>query len=86
MSRFRLKDPNDKKDPKDKAVVKTSVNLPQADLDALRHIAAKRGSTMAEVLRRAISVERFLDQTREEGGKILVETKDKKLRELLIRG
>lgn len=70
----------------ERLIVKTSVNLPQEDLDALREMAQRRGSTMADVLRRAISIERFLEETRAEGGKVLIETKDKQLRELLIRG
>jgi hypothetical protein len=40
---------------------------------------------MAEVLRRAITTEKFLHDTAEEGGKVLVEGKDKKIREILIR-
>jgi ribbon-helix-helix CopG family protein len=70
----------------ERTVVKTSINLPQEEFEALRQLAQRRGSTMADVVRRAISTEKFLDQTRAEGGKVLIEGKDKQIRELLIRG
>jgi len=63
---------------------KTSVNLPQASVDALKDLAEKTGSSMAEVLRRAISTEKFLNDTVEKGGKILIDD-GKNQRELLIR-
>ena len=66
-------------------VVKTSVNLPQDAVDALRKMAAKRGTTMADVLRQAISTEKFLDETTSNGGKVLIEENDKSMRQLLIR-
>jgi len=65
---------------------KTSVNLPQASVDALKALAEKTGSSMAEVLRRAISNEKFLNDTVEKGGKILIQDEKKTQRELLIRG
>jgi hypothetical protein len=63
---------------------KTSVNLPQASVDALKALAEKSGSSMAEVLRRAISTEKFLNDTVEKGGKILIQDGGTQ-RELLIR-
>ena len=66
-------------------VYKTSVNLPQASVDALKALAERTGSSMAEVLRRAISTEKFLNDTVEKGGKVLIQDDDGKQRELLIR-
>ncbi len=66
-------------------VYKTSVNLPPDAVEALKKLAAKRGSSMADIIRQAISTEKFLDETVSGGGKILIEEKDKSLRHLLIR-
>jgi predicted DNA-binding protein len=63
---------------------KTSVNLPQVSVDALKELAEKSGSSMAEVLRRAISTEKFLNDTVEKGGKILIDD-GKSQKQLLIR-
>lgn len=65
--------------------VKTSLNLPQNVVDALQEIAQKRGTTMAQVVRQAIATEKFLHDTVQEGGKVLVEGKDKSVREVLLR-
>jgi len=53
-------------------VVKTSVYLPQDAIDALKRISDKRGTTSAEVLRRAIAIEDYLDRAAERGGEILI--------------
>lgn len=65
--------------------IKTSVNLPEETVDALREISEESGSSMAEVLRRAISTEKYLYDTVREGGKILIQDKNKNMKELLIR-
>jgi predicted DNA-binding protein len=67
------------------AAIKTSVTLPEESLEALRQISARRGSSMAEVLRKAIATEKFLEDTVAEGGKVLIEDRDKRIRQLLIR-
>ncbi len=67
-------------------VVRTSMNLPQESVDTLRNLAQQTGSSMAEVVRRAVATEKFLRDTSAEGSKILIKDKDSKdLRELLIR-
>ena len=66
-------------------LVKTSVTLPEDSLKALRAISNKTGASMAEVLRRAIATEKFLQDTAAEGGKVLIEDKDKSLKQLLVR-
>ena len=40
---------------------------------------------MADVLRKAITTEKFLQDTVAEGGKVLSEGRDKKLKQLLVR-
>mgnify|MGYP001591347940 CR=1 FL=1 len=64
---------------------KTSVTLPEDSLKALRAISEKTGASMAEVLRKAIATEKFLQDTVAEGGKVLIEDKDKTLKQLLVR-
>jgi len=67
-------------------IVRTSMNLPQQSIDTLRELAAETGSSMAEVVRRAVAMEKFLRTTFAEGSKILIKDKNSdSLRELLIR-
>jgi predicted DNA-binding protein len=65
--------------------VKTSLNLPEAAVEALKLIAAKRGTTMAEVVRQAIATEKFLVDEVEKGSKILIEDKDRSVRQVVFR-
>lgn len=70
----------------DQAPVKTSVTLPRESIDALREIAGRRGTTMAEVLKQAIFMEKYLQDTAARGGKILIkEAGDDTLKELVFR-
>ncbi len=64
------------------ATIKTSANLPESAVAALRELSEKRGTSMAEVLRQAISLEKFVDEQTSQGGKILIE-KDNEVRQLL---
>jgi hypothetical protein len=57
-----------------RAPVKTTVNLPADSADLLRSLADARGTTLAEVIRRALRLEEYLTQVREDGGRLLVET------------
>ncbi len=66
-------------------VVKMSVNLSSDVVDVLRDLAAKRRTTMTEVLRQAIGTEKFIDDVKEEDGKVLVEDKKGRLRQLVFR-
>jgi predicted transcriptional regulator len=56
--------------------VKTSVNLPEPAIEALRELAEKRDTTMTEVLRHAISLEKAIDDEVSEGGKVLIKKGD----------
>jgi hypothetical protein len=70
----------------DQKIVRTSMNLPEESIQTLRELAQKTGSSMAEVVRRAVATEKFLRDTVAEGSKILIKDKDSGvLRELLIR-
>ena len=64
---------------------RVSVNLPESVVDALKELAKKSGITMTEVLRKAILTEKLLNDEAERGNKILIEDKDKRLRQLVLR-
>jgi hypothetical protein len=64
--------------------VKVTVNLPEDAVAFLKGYAESRGITMTEALRRLISNENYLVQEVEEGGKVLIEKKDKTVRELVL--
>lgn len=64
---------------------KTSVTLPEETLNSLKAMSEKSGASMAEILRKAISTEKFLQDTVAEGGKVLIQEKDKAIKQLLVR-
>jgi Ribbon-helix-helix protein, copG family len=65
---------------------RVSVNLPREDIDLLRRIAEQRHITMTEALRRAIAMERFIEEALRNGEKLLIEDRDgKTVRQLVIR-
>ena len=67
------------------AVVRTTVNLHPDAVAALREMAADRGTTVAEIIRRAIWMEKYVHDALKEGSKILVQDADRALKELVIR-
>jgi hypothetical protein len=66
-------------------IVKTSLTLTKDELETLQRLAAEYGVTVAEMIRRAISEEAFFVEAVEDGGRVLLEDKDKSLKELVIR-
>jgi hypothetical protein len=64
--------------------VKVTVNLRPEDLETLRAIARRRKITLTEAIRRAIAMERFVEAAIADGGNLLVEQKDKRLRQLVL--
>ncbi len=66
-------------------IVKTSINLPQESVDAVRKMAQKAGTSMAEIVRRAISTDKFIHDAVDEGSLILIKDKDNSMRQLVIR-
>ncbi len=66
-------------------VVRTTVNLTPEAIDAVRQMAKERGTTVADVIRRAIWIEKYLHETLKAGGKVLLEDSDHGVRELVIR-
>ena len=68
-----------------KETVRVSANLPEETFKMLKELAAKRGVSMTEILRRAVALEDYVDEAIDEGGKILVEKRDGEMRQLLFR-
>jgi hypothetical protein len=66
-------------------VIKMSVNLPADAVKVLKALAKKRRLTMTDVLRQAIGTEKFIDDVNEDEGKILVEDKRGRVRQLVFR-
>ena len=66
-------------------VIKMSVNLSADVVEVLKALAKKRNTTMTEVLRQAIGTEKFIDEVNENKGKILVEDKKGRIRQLVFR-
>jgi hypothetical protein len=64
--------------------VRLSVNLSPTVADALRQLTERHGSSITEEVRRALSIWKFIDDQRSEGGEILIERKDGKVRQLVL--
>lgn len=64
--------------------VKMSVNLPDDAVDNLRTIAEKNGITLTAALRQAISNEKFLEDELQDNAKLLIEDKDKSVRQVVF--
>jgi hypothetical protein len=65
--------------------VKLTVNLPEREMATLRSIAAKRDISLTDVVRRAIAMEQFIEEVESQGGKLLVEQPDHRMRQLVLR-
>jgi hypothetical protein len=64
--------------------VRVTVNLPRPAVAVLTDLAAKRNTTVTEVLRHAISLEQQVDQELSEEARILIQNKDGSFKELVI--
>lgn len=65
-------------------VMKLSVNLPPGDVAVIRELAKKRSTTMTEVIRRGIGTQKYLQDAVDKGGKIFVEDRRGRLREIVL--
>lgn len=61
-----------------------TVNLPAEAIGALRELARRRGIPMTEVLRRAVLLEKYLEDATQRGEKVLLQN-GKDTRELIFR-
>lgn len=65
--------------------VRLSVNLSADVANALRELAEFRNTTVTDVLRSAIGTEKFLQEATNRQAKILIEEKDKTVKQLVFR-
>lgn len=65
--------------------IKVSMNLPRQIVAAVEELAHRRGTTKTEVVRRAISTEKFLQDQIDRKAKILIEDSDDRVRELIFQ-
>ena len=63
--------------------VRLTADLPFAEANALKELAAQQGVTMTEALRRALATDGLLQDRRKSGSKVLLE-KDGNLSELVF--
>lgn len=61
---------------------RVNVNFSASAYAMLEALAAEKGTSMSEVLRDAIALEKYVEDTRRDGGRVLVE-RDGAIRELL---
>ena len=66
-------------------VVKTTVALPATVIDALRQLAKSRNTTLSKVISDAITLEQYVHERTQLGGRVLVEDPDKSVTQLWIR-
>jgi predicted DNA-binding ribbon-helix-helix protein len=64
--------------------VKTTISLPEDAVAVLREIAQARNVSFAEVVRRALTMEKYLSDARNDGCRILIEDPDKLIKEIVI--
>lgn len=68
-----------------KRVVKLTVNLGEEVYEVLKDIAKKRGITVTEAIRQAISTEKLVQDTLDGGGKILTQDTHGKMYQIVFR-
>jgi len=64
--------------------VKTTISLPEEAVSVLHELAESRNVSFAEVVRRALTMEKYLVDARKDGCRILVEDPKKLIKELVI--
>lgn len=66
-------------------IVKVSLNLSKSEVDIMKALAKRRGTTVTAVFRSAIASEKFFDDTIKDGGKVLVEDKRGRMTQVVYR-
>lgn len=64
--------------------IKTTISLPQDAVDALRELSEARNVSFAEVVRRALTMDKYLNDIRNDGCRILIEDPEKLIKEIVI--
>jgi hypothetical protein len=65
-------------------VVKTTVNLPKDTLDRAKALATARNVSVSEVIKAALELETYVSTATQTGDKLLLEARDKRVRELVF--
>jgi predicted transcriptional regulator len=68
----------------DSTTIRLSVNLTPEIAESLRSISNRRGITLTEAIRRAISTQLFVEDALDQGAKILISEPDEPVRELVF--
>jgi predicted DNA-binding ribbon-helix-helix protein len=64
--------------------VKTTISLPEDAVAVLRELAVARNVSFAEVVRRALTMDKYLNDARNDGCRILIEDPEKLIKEIVI--
>jgi predicted transcriptional regulator len=62
---------------------RVNVNFSDDAYNTLKEIAHSRDKTISEVLRDAIALEQWYESTKQEGGRVIVELEDGRVREVV---
>jgi predicted transcriptional regulator len=68
---------------KRRASHRVNVNFSDEAYRALKELARSKDKTISEVLRDAIALEQWYEDTKQEGGRVIVELKDGRVREVV---
>ena len=66
-------------------VVKMTVNMSKENMQAAKNIASKNATSVTDVINRAVVLEKFFEDKKDEGAKILVKHKDGSMVEVFFR-
>lgn len=66
------------------ATVRTTVNLPESEYDSLKGLAGRREISFTHALRQAIQSELFIQQLVDDHSKLVVQTEDGDLQQLVF--
>jgi len=64
--------------------IKTTITLPEDAVSALRELSELRNVSFAEVVRRALTMDKYLTDVRKDGCRILIEDPEKLVKEIVI--
>ena len=67
-----------------RGALKTTISLPEDTLAALRELANARNVSFNEVIRRAVTMDKYLNDARNDGCRILIEDPEKLIKEIVI--
>lgn len=67
-----------------RGALKTTISLPEDAVAVLRELAGARNVSFAEVVRRALTIDKYLHDVRNDGCRILIEDPEKLIKEIVI--